>query len=87
MNTGENLDERRLARTVFAGQGMDVMRVQLDAAVGHGREGAELLHRMLERDNWPFSFSCHVVTSSSRNETIQIERKCATRQYACQLYA
>ena len=87
VDAGENLDERRLARTVFTGQGVNAMRIQLDAAVGHGREGAELLHRVLERDNWPFSFSCHVVTSSSRNETIQITRKCATRQYACQLYA
>ena len=86
MNTGEHLHERRLTRTVFTGQGVNAVRIQLDAPIRHRGEGAELLHGMLERDNWPFSFSCHVVTSSSRNETIQIDRKCATRQYACQLY-
>ena len=86
VNAGEHLHERRLTRAVFAGKGVNAVRIQLDAPIRHRGEGAELLHGMLERDNWPFSFSCHVVTSSSRNETIQIDRKCATRQYACQLY-
>ena len=86
VNTSKHLHERRLARAVFAGQGVNAVRIQLNAPIGHRGEGAELLHCMPERDNWPFSFSCHVVTSSSRNETIQINRKCATRQYACQLY-
>ena len=87
VDAGEDLHERRLARAVFAGQGVDAVRIQLDAPIGHRGEGAELLHRVLKRDDWPVSFSCHVVTSSSRNETIQIRRKCATQQYACQLYA
>lgn len=87
VDAGEHLHKRRLARAVFAGQGVDAVRIQLDAPIGHRGEGAELLHRVLKRDDWPVSFSCHVVTSSSRNETIQIRRKCATQQYACQLYA
>ena len=87
VDAGEDLHERRLTRTVFAGKGVNAVRIQLDAPIRHRSEGSELLHGMLERDNWPVSFSCHVVTSSSRNETIQIDRKCATRQYACQLYA
>ena len=87
VDAGEDLHERRLTCAVFAGQGVDAVRIQLDAPIGHRGEGAELLHRVLKRDDWPVSFSCHVVTSSSRNETIQIRRKCATQQYACQLYA